>query len=312
MSGIAYDGYLSNCTVYLDVGNTGAFDPASDPHTVTSWAGTWTLKASSTDLASGANLRIVAGPAAGSACTDVTYNATLLLPLAAPHNSTVISPLTTLVLHVMGLPGAAAPGTMPVMEADAVLAVKVALGLNATLPPVLSPTSTDSIATAMAEAANSSSWQLQLLRAELQVATTVLQLASLMSPDSVSTPAVADLVFHALAQTVVSRAAMAMPLASAAGDSTSARRRLVQQAVDSPPLLLSDVGTLSDLLTTTVSLNLLAAPPQQTVSSPPPSFPNNAPFPPSPTTSLTLNYGVVMDAAILSAACTAVSNMQQV
>ena len=59
------------------------------------------------------------------------------------------------------------------------------------------------------------------------------------------------------------------------------------------PLLvdMTDIGTLSDLLTNTASLSL--------------SGPSVTPDP-------ALNLGVVMDINVLVAACTAVSNMQQV
>ena len=95
-SGVAYDGYLSGCRIFLDLDGDGTEQPLTEPHTTTDFAGRWSLDLSSVgknSMMMNATLRIVPGDAK---CYDVTFQTQLRLPLASSSGSSVIGPLTTL------------------------------------------------------------------------------------------------------------------------------------------------------------------------------------------------------------------------
>lgn len=232
------------------------------------------------------------------------------------------------------------------LEAQAEQMVLVALGLLSVQPLL----HTDSIASALAtdpslleisETENLGS-VFQVLKADLQVATLAIQLASLLSSAPPSFTTTASLAFRALAQSVVLRASMALPQIMSPGTPTPAPdkippgpyefmapppttsmakplslqsgahagRRLSQQdytGVISLALLdLTDPGTIVDLMNTiTGFLSSSTPPPAYYNSSPPSGNPNLAAHP-------ILNLGVVVDATILSILSTGIANTQEV
>lgn len=137
---MAYDGYLSECTIFFDANGDGvssATDPATTVH-----GGTFSLSPSLTAASLG-NAYLIPAPRttpsttvssdAASICYDTALQLPNYLPLAAPaptscNNLIVISPLTTLLMYgspfgltaaglttALGLDGNVALGTADVL-----------------------------------------------------------------------------------------------------------------------------------------------------------------------------------------------------
>ena len=144
--GVTYVGYISNCTVFLDMNGDSSFDPASEPFNVTDDAGFWSLEVPSDRLDNNTSMIRLKTELSGlkdGSCIDVTNALPLLLPLASPLGASVIGPLTTLIVHIMGLPG------ISLSETQAEDCVKEAFGLSGIIPAGLSLIHSDSISLAL-------------------------------------------------------------------------------------------------------------------------------------------------------------------
>ncbi|GAX86461.1 hypothetical protein CEUSTIGMA_g13871.t1, partial [Chlamydomonas eustigma] len=326
-AGVAYDGYLVNCTVYLDVNSSSTFEAIiRSPHTHTTSTGTWSIISDVNTLQS-TPLRIVPGELS---CVDLTFHTQLLLPLAAPPGSNIISPLTTLLMYILGLPD---PSNTISTVSQASTVMTAAIGrLGTILPSNISILSVDSISAAMQDGPdnNNKSWALELLKAELHVSNLVTQIAALfISPGASSasslTTYVSGLAFNALAQAVYTRSgiqavslnssAVIPPLAnggrvgrhmlasSPAGPSSATNLSV-------PPFDFTDSGTISDLITTVASLSLF--PPPTSLLNMSSDINTSKTASANTSASLSFSYAVANSVEALSVASTAIANMHAV
>lgn len=191
--GIAFDGYLTNCTVYLETDGQPGFNPVSDASGLVV-NGIWDMFLPLGANPAAAPLGIVLSPG----CKDMTFNTTLLLPLGAPPGSSAIASLTTVLQYMAQSPVAGFANTS---QAEAALLA----ALNVTLPPTATITSLDTLALFYVYP-DVPHWQ-QIALAETLVGNVVLHLSALMSPDLGSIPLAAPFVFDALASAMADAAA---------------------------------------------------------------------------------------------------------
>ncbi|MFZ4525084.1 MAG: FG-GAP-like repeat-containing protein [Chlorobium sp.] len=143
-NGLVMDGYLSNALVWVDTDNNGQWD-WRDSNNNGSWdAGeneSWTVTDSTgqfTGLVGDGTIRIMANPNGGT--TDISTGKAFTGSYSAPSGSTVVNPLTTLIVAAVAAGG----------SADS---VKTALGLD----PNLNLTTYDPVAEASKTGADSAS-----------------------------------------------------------------------------------------------------------------------------------------------------------
>ena len=172
----AVDGYIADALVFVDADQDGNLDDG-ELFTYTAPDGTFSLDASGGPLVLMGVQEGIGGHNTFDVLTGLPFTATL----KAPTGSTVVTPLTNLIVTIAG-PGANAAATQ---AAEA--SVKAALGLTTTD----SLTTLDPIAGTVSDAPGAS----EVLAASIQVQATVAQL-------SAATGATADQVIGALAQAV--------------------------------------------------------------------------------------------------------------
>jgi len=163
VSGRAYaSGYLSKCTVYLDTNKNGERDFTLDPQTTTDKFGAFTL--SPTVSYSVASTILIADTSSTS-CTDAyTKRTSALSILKAPPGSTMLSPLSTILVAMM-----AKIGSYP--RVSAYDQMKTAFGWDNTQVDLLDRDS-------LAEAQN------DVIEEYVHVATTNVNLANLIASTS--------------------------------------------------------------------------------------------------------------------------------
>ena len=163
VSGRAYaSGYLSKCTVYLDTNKNGERDFTLDPQTTTDEFGAFTL--SPTVSYSVASTILIADTSSTS-CTDAyTKRTSALSILKAPPGSTMLSPLSTILVAMM-----AKIGSYP--RVSAYDQMKIAFGWDNTQVDLLDRDS-------LAEAQN------DVIEEYVHVATTNVNLANLIASTS--------------------------------------------------------------------------------------------------------------------------------
>ena len=171
----AVDGYIADALVFVDVAQNGVFNGVLDPgelFTYTANDGSFSLNSS------GGQLTLQGVHTGGHNTVDVLTGLPFNGTLTAPSGSTVVTPLTTLIVAIAATGGTA-------VEAEATL--KAALGLSATVDL----TTLDPIASTVSAAPGAA----EVLAASIQVQATVAQL-------SAATGASNDAVIGALAQAV--------------------------------------------------------------------------------------------------------------
>jgi VCBS repeat-containing protein len=183
-SGLALDGYVAGATVFADANGNGLLD--FDPNTNKMEVSTTTAADGSFTLSGGSGSLVMFGG------TDISTNLSFNGVLKAPEGSTVVTPLTTLIVAITT---ASAMTDHPISAADAAIQVSAAFGLHAgtdltTFDPVSAAVSDDPAASAIGSA---------ILSAGIQVQSTVAQVSAVGGS--------ADSVFTAIANTVTTSAA---------------------------------------------------------------------------------------------------------
>ncbi|KXZ51629.1 hypothetical protein GPECTOR_12g593 [Gonium pectorale] len=194
------DGYLDNCVIYADTDGDAALlastpATAAEPSNTSTFNGGWSLILRSPAITS-ATLRVVpAAPASYDTnrfangpldeCHDATSMLKLYVALAAPPMSTVVSPLTTLLVAMQ---------ERGYTEAER--KVKAAFGINATAYTLGQTDPIKALYVDMDKGAE------PFMRAEQQVMTAVMQTSAYLIRSTADLPAMARIVWAALAQAV--------------------------------------------------------------------------------------------------------------
>lgn len=152
LAGKAVDGYIAGATVFADANGNGVLD-AGEATAITDTDGSFTLTGATGDL-------VLFGG------TDVSTGLAFQGTLRAPEGSTVLTPITTLIVAFAELAGGPSPDFVQA-EAD----VKAALGL-----PDLDLTSVDPVALA----ASGDGQGVDLLATQVKVQNTIVQAAAVV------------------------------------------------------------------------------------------------------------------------------------
>ncbi|SDM85099.1 VCBS domain-containing protein [Afipia sp. GAS231] len=216
-NGFALDGYVAGATVFADANNNGILD-AGEAHTTTNADGSFTLNGGS-------------GPLVMFGGTDISTNLTFNGVLKAPEGSTVVTPLTTLIVAIT-------TANPTVSTADAATQVSTAFGLD----PSKDLTTFDPVAAAVSGGADAASAS-AILSAGIQVQSTVAQVSAVGgSADqvftaiastvttSVSSSTTVDLSASSTVHDIVSNSGVSADAASAVADVVSAANGSIQSA----------------------------------------------------------------------------------
>ena len=168
ISGNVVEGYIAGATVFADANHNGVLD-AGEAFTTTAADGSFTLNGGS-------------GPLVMYGGTDISTNLSFTGTLTAPEGSTVVTPLTTLIVAIAA--------SANISTTDAATQVLTAFGLDSstdltTFDPVTAANSSDPTAAAAGSA---------ILSAGIQVQSTVTQISAVGGST--------DAVFNAIANTI--------------------------------------------------------------------------------------------------------------
>lgn len=171
-NGLALDGYIAGATVFADANNNGILD-LGEAHTTTNADGSFTLNGGS-------------GPLVMFGGTDISTNLSFNGVLKAPEGSTVVTPLTTLIVAIT-------TADHTVSSADAAIQVSAAFGLD----PTKDLTTFDPVSAAVSGGTDAAAAS-AILSAGIQVQSTVAQVSAVGGS--------AASVFTAIANTVTTSA----------------------------------------------------------------------------------------------------------
>ncbi|SDK25260.1 MULTISPECIES: VCBS domain-containing protein [Bradyrhizobium] len=216
-NGFALDGYVAGATVFADTNNNGILDPG-EAHTTTNADGSFTLNGGS-------------GPLVMFGGTDISTNLTFNGVLKAPAGSTVVTPLTTLIVAIT-------TANPTVSTADAAGQVSAAFGLDptkdlTTFDPVSAAVSGGSDA-AVASAILSAGIQVQSTVAQVSAvggsASSVFTAIASTVSTSASSSTTVDLSASSTVQDIVSHSNVSADAASAVTAVVSAANGSIQSA----------------------------------------------------------------------------------
>lgn len=174
-TGKLVDGYIAGATVFADANDNGVLD-TGEAFTTTAADGSFTLVGGSGSLVS------IGG-------TDVSTGVQFQGSLKAPAGSTVITPLTTLIVEIV----AAAPQGQPITAAEAANQIAAAFGFDNT---AIDLTTFDPVPTAVTGDATATA----ILSAAIQVQSTVAQIAAVGGSSSAVFSSIANAVTAAAAE----------------------------------------------------------------------------------------------------------------
>jgi VCBS repeat-containing protein len=188
-SGFALDGYIAGATVFADANDNGILDDG-EAHATTNADGSFTLNGGSGTL-------VMFGG------VDISTNLSFEGVLTAPEGSTVVTPLTTLIMAIVN------NSPIPISTADAASQIAAAFGLDptkdlTTFDPVSAAVSGGDAATIAAATA--------ILSAGIQVQSTVAQISAVGGS--------VDAVFSAIADAITTSASNPDPAVDLSTSST--------------------------------------------------------------------------------------------
>ncbi|GAX84430.1 hypothetical protein CEUSTIGMA_g11850.t1 [Chlamydomonas eustigma] len=218
-------GYLKYCIVFADVDNNQKYTTGVDPASLTNLTGGWTLtlkgrNQSSSNLFVQPSTQIVnrtVSPSTLSMCYDTTTLLTLVIPLAAPAGSTVISPLSTLLVFA------------PSGVSTAAMRKAITTGFNLSSSFVMG--TTDAYKEYLVKGTPGA---FTLVLAEQLVSSVVVQTSYMLAKNIQDVPKVATAVFQSVALIVYTQYITGQPvsnLASALSTLSSGRHRVLQNSV---------------------------------------------------------------------------------